>query len=136
MKKYNNIFEYPTGRKMGYIYAHVKLIDELKKILKKSGYENDFKHKFRSRLKFLMENEENCFLKSDWFEHLKGTDGLHAIRVIGVRNIRVLFIQMKLDGRQRAVLLTAFEEKNKKDYVKAIAIAENRIEEIKEETNE
>lgn len=133
MEKYNNIYEYPTGRKIGYIYAHTKLTKDLQKILQKSGYENEFGKKFLLRLDFLKAKREKCIIKSEWFECLKGSDGLFSMKIPGAKNIRILFALVKLNEMSKCVLLCGFEERRTKDYNNAILSAKKRLNEIMEE---
>lgn len=122
---------YPLDFNPNYIMAHYLQMDELKELLEKSGYKEKFIRKFRMRLKFLAERRQNCFQKKDWFENLKGnTSDVYSMKFKGEKNIRVLFTFFSEKSSDYAILLASFEEKNKKDYIKAIGIAKERLKEL------
>ncbi|MCT1796592.1 hypothetical protein HIF96_00320 [Helcococcus kunzii] len=52
------------------------------------------------------------------------------MRIKGKLNLRALFYFTKINSVDKAILLTIFPEKDKKDYLKYISIANSRIEEI------
>ncbi|TCO60240.1 hypothetical protein EV203_12224 [Caldanaerobacter subterraneus] len=115
------------------IYIHPEVENELKNILEYSGYKERFIRMYRQRLKFLENYQNKCYQKGDWFEILKGTEGLYSMKFKGAKNIRIIFKFVRYNKQNIALLLCAFEEKNDKDsYRDAIQIAQKRLEEIKE----
>lgn len=109
------------------IFYHPDFEDDLRNLIEKSGFEGKFKPLFKQRLDFLDDRMEKCTQKSDWFEKLKKTDDLFAIRFNKKnKNIRIIFTFTDRARKQIAVLLCNFEEKDKKDYTKAIDVASKR----------
>lgn len=123
---------YPEKFNSKRIRTHPDFVEELKDILERSGYKQRFIRLYRLRLKHLEKYWEQCINKRDWFEVLKGTSGLYSMRFKGgSKNIRILFRFTSFEKREIALLLCTFEEKDTKDYRKAIEIADRRYEEIK-----
>lgn len=113
------------------IFYHPEFEDDLRNLIEKSGFGGKFKPLFKQRLDFLEERMEKCTQKSDWFEKLKNTDDLFAIRFNKKnKNIRIIFTFTDSSKKQIAILLCNFEEKDKKDYTKAIELATKRRAEI------
>ena len=122
---------YPEQFNSKRIRIHPKFEEELKCILEKSGYKQRFIKLYRLRLKHLEQYWERCIDKKDWFESLKRAPGLYAMRFNnGPKNIRIVFKFTGFEIRQIALLLCTFDEKETKDYSKAIEVASNRIEQI------
>lgn len=112
------------------IMAHIEQINDLKKILENSGYTEEFKRKYRVRLKFLNDKRFQCVLKKDWFESIKNESNLYSMKIKGTLNIRVLFCFHKIGNRQLILLLCSFHEKTTKDYKPAISLAYTRLKEL------
>ena len=111
--------------------VYYKLNDELKDMIERSGYKNQFIVKYRKSLRFLEALKTRCYLgNSDLFEKLLNEDNLYSIRLFGNKNIRILFSFITIEGFNKAILLNAFEEKNKSDYEKAKLIARSRRDSI------
>ncbi len=109
------------------IFYHPEFENDLRDLIEKSGFERKFKPLFKQRLDFLEERMSKCTEKKDWFEKLKKTDDLFAIRFNKQnKNIRIIFTFTDSSGEQIAVLLCNFEEKGKKDYTKAVELAAKR----------
>lgn len=121
---------YPEKYESTYIYTCSGFNEELKDLMSKSGYEDEFKHKYRKALRFLENLKQNCVEQASLFECLKGADGLHSIKLKGRKNIRILFSFEILEGRKAAILYCCFEEKKTGDYRDAISIAQSRRKEI------
>lgn len=123
---------YPEKFNCNRIRTHPKFEEELKNVIEKSGYKQRFIKTFRLRLKHLEQYWEICINKKDWFESLKRAPGLYSMRFNnGPKNIRIIFKFAGFKKRKIALLLCSFEEKEPKDYTKAIEIANERIEQIK-----
>lgn len=123
---------YPEKFNSQRIKRHIKFDEELKEILERSGFKQDFVRLFRSRLKHLEQYWEKCVDKTDWFESLKQAPGLYSMKFKNVpKNIRIIFTFTDYKKRNISLLVCTFEEKKKKDYSKAIKIANERIEQIK-----
>lgn len=123
---------YPEQFSSKRIRTHSKFEEELKSILEKSGYKQRFIKLYRLRLKHLEQYWEKCVEKKDWFESLKRAPGLYCMRFNnGSKNIRIIFKFIGFEKREIALLLCTFEEKETKDYTKAIEFANDRIEQIK-----
>lgn len=123
---------YPEQFNSKRIRTHLKFEEELKDILEKSGIKQRFIKMFRLRLKHLDQYWEMCVNKKDWFETLRRAPGLYSMRFNnGPKNVRIIFKFTGFEKRQIALLLCSFEEKETKDYTKAIEIANERIEQIK-----
>lgn len=121
---------YPERYESTYIYTCSGFNEELKDLISKSGYEDEFKHKYHKGLRFLENLKQNCVEQASLFECLKETDGLHSMKLKGRKNIRILFSFEVLEGRKAAVLYYCFEEKKTSDYRDAISIAQDRRKEI------
>ncbi len=135
IKKVENIL-YPEIFQTEYIYAYNKFNKELKEIIEYSGYKKEFIRKYRKCLKFLEALRENC-IKQKSFEKLSDCENIYSMRLIGEKNIRILFTFIKKGERKFTVLLYAFQEKDDKknskySYNYAIGIAQTRIKEILE----
>ena len=128
---------YPEKVDNDKILKHPEFEEELKSVLEESGYKSKFISLFRQRLKHLDERWKNCILKKDWFEILKGTNDIYSMKFKGQKNIRILFKFTGYEGREIALLLCTFEEKNSKNkskdsYNKAIEVANKRLKEIED----
>lgn len=131
-KIFNNII-YPFGTKYPteYIKVYHTLNDELKEIIETSGYKKTFLSKYQKSLKFLEGLKTRCCLgNSDLFEKLLDEDNLYSIRLLGEKNIRILFFFITTNGDSKAILLNVFGEKNKTDYENGKRIARIRKKEI------
>jgi len=119
--------KYPTN----YIKVYHALNKELENMIESSGYKKAFQSKYRKSLRFLEGLKTRCCLgNSDLFEKLLDEDNLYSIRLFGEKNIRILFSFISIKGNSKAVLLNAFEEKNKSDYESGKRIARIRRNEI------
>lgn len=118
--------KYPTG----YIKVYYKLNNELENMIENSGYKKTFLSKYQKSLRFLERLKTRCFEKKDLFEKLLDEDNLYSIRLFGEKNIRILFSFISIKGNSKAILLNAFEEKNKSDYESGKRIARIRRDEI------
>ena len=138
MGKKGNVL-YPLKFNSKYIVTHPDYESGLKDILERSGRESDFRNKYKNRLRFLEERKKNCVLRSKWFENLKQADQISAmIFDKSEKNIRILFSFIEYEERQYAILLYAFEEKDrmsksKTSYNTGIPIAEKRLKEVMED---
>lgn len=127
---------YPEAFHNNRIRVHWKFEDDLKLILEHSGHKADFRGKYLQRLKLLSELGMKCTLKKDWFEILKGTNGLYSMKFNRTqKNIRILFAFIEVQGVEYVVLLYPFEEKGNKQggkhsYNTAIPLAQKRLKEI------
>lgn len=117
---------YPDEYETTYIYTYPDFNEELADIMGKSGYVKEFKIKYRKSLRFLENLKRNCVMQSNLFECLKEVEGLHAIRLKGKKNIRILFSFEMVKGREVAILYCCFQEKSTKDYQDPIRIAVER----------
>ncbi|ABR49273.1 hypothetical protein Amet_3134 [Alkaliphilus metalliredigens QYMF] len=128
--KISNII-YPELFKTKYIYVYNTLNEELRELIEESGYKKDFIKKYRRSLRMLEDLRENC-TKHKTFEKLTDAKDIFSMRLIGQKNIRILFTFVQLNNRDIAVLLYAFQEKDNKNnsktsYNNAIGIVEERI---------
>lgn len=112
------------------IKAYNGLNDELKELVEISGYKSIFSKKYNKALRFLENLKTHCTEQEKLFELLIGEEGLYSMRLKGEKNIRVLFCFSQINNIQVAILLNCFEEKSKKDYAKAIKIANVRRKEL------
>lgn len=131
---------YPEKFEGSYVNAHEEFNDELKKIIGKSGEQKIFLKRHRNSLKILEKYRTNCTLHNN-FEELKKTNALFSMRLKGRMNIRILFAFFTVRGKEKAILLYSFQEKNdkkqsKNSYSTAIPIANKRRIEIKSLLNE
>ena len=123
---------YPEIYKTEYILTFPGLNDELKNLLEESGYKDEFTRKYRKSLKFLDNLKRNC-TQQRLFERLTNTTyELYSIRLIGEKNIRILFTFISINNKEHSILLYGFQEKNTKSkskdsYASSIKIAEDRI---------
>lgn len=119
--------KYPTE----YIKVHYRLNNELEDMLERSGYKQNFLKKYQKSLRFLEGLKTRCYIgNSKLFEKLLEEDDLYSIRLFGEKNIRILFIFVTINAENKAILLNAFEEKNKSDYKIGIKVANSRKDEI------
>lgn len=126
----NIYYPFDSIQKTDYIKVHLNFDDELKQLLERSGYKNDFIKKFRFALKYLEKLKSQCVHNSNLFEKLRNEDGLYSMRLFGQKNIRILFVFLNINGRDKAILLCAFEEKEPSDYRKPTKQAHQRRNEI------
>jgi hypothetical protein len=127
---------YPDFFNSDYIIAYSEVNEELKELIGLSGYKEEFTRKFRRTLIMLENLKRNC-IKQKSFERLIKNGDIYSIRLIGKKNIRILFMFTYDCGREVVVLLYAFEEKDNKSkskysYNSAIEIAKDRINKILE----
>lgn len=119
-----------------YIKTHYDYEGDLKNILERSGFRDDFSGKYKQRLKYLEEKKERCTQRKAWFEKLRRVNNLYSMKFDkSQKNIRILFAFVDFDKRKYVVLLHAFEEKDNKkqskySYDKAIPIAIKRFKEV------
>ena len=127
---------YPFNFNNEYLKAHNNLEEDLKDILERSGFIEDFSGKYMQRLTYLEKAKEDCYKRRDWFEKLKVVKNLYSIKFNkSQKNIRILFSFVEFRGRKYAILLHAFEEKDNKNmskysYDKATPVALKRLEEV------
>ncbi len=129
---FDNII-YPFGSKYPteYIKVYYALNDELEDMIERSGYKKTFLSKYRKSLRFLEGLKTRCYIgNSTLFEKLLEEDNLYSIRLFGEKNIRILFSFITIDGKNKAILLNVFEEKNKSDYESGKRVANIRKNEI------
>lgn len=134
----NNII-YPEFYKTKYIFTYSSFNKELKEIIEQSGFKNEFTRKYRKALRFLDGLKRNCTNQKS-FERLSSETEIYSIRLIGEKNIRILFTFMKFSNEEIAVLVYSFQEKDDKNnsktsYSANIKIAEKRIEELVAKTH-
>ena len=112
-------------------YANVCIHRECKKELELLVQKENiaaFIGAYQDRISFLSQNIGRETFHRQWFEILKGTKGLRAIRFLSIQNIRILY---HVDGKN-AYLLVAFEERQghkKGEYARYIHPAYLRCEE-------
>lgn len=99
-------------------------------MIENSGYEKPFLNKYQKSLRFLELLKTRCFEKKDLFEKLLEENNLYSIRLFGEKNIRILFSFISINGDGKAILLSAFEEKNKSDYESGKKVARKRRDEV------
>jgi hypothetical protein len=126
---------YPELFNSNYIFAYKDFNDELKEIIEKSGYKKEFTRKYRRCLLFLNNLRENCTFQNS-FEKLVECEDLYSMRLVGQKNIRIIFVFMEISDKQYSILLYTFQEKDSKrgssdSYKTAIKIANRRINELK-----
>jgi len=127
---------YPEAFNSKHVKTHWDFENDLKSILERSGCEADFCGKYKQRLRWLDERQEQCTLKKDWFEKLKHAGGLFSMKFNKAqKNIRIVFAFANYKGVKYALLLFAFEEKDNKNksqysYDAAIPTAQNRLKEV------
>lgn len=108
------------------IYTHPQFNDELRTLIEKSGYENEFKKKYNKGLRFLENLKTTCIMQPSLFEQLVETDGIYSMILKGKKNIRILFDFQVVNGKQIAILYNCFQEKRTKDYSLEIKLAQQR----------
>lgn len=129
---------YPEEFHGRHIRTHLDFESDLTYILERSGRKADFGGKYKQRLRFLDERHKNCIQRSDWFEKLKHANNLYAMKFNrNEKNIRILFSFISCEEIQYAVLLYAFDEKDRKNqsrfsYGSSIPIAQERLKEVLE----
>ncbi len=122
---------YPTEFNDNYILAYYTFNSDLKNIIEKSEYKIDFTKKYFKSLKFLVNLKRNCTGQSLLFEKLmKVQIDLYSIKLHGVKNIRILFIFKVINDKEYAILLNAFQEKDRSDYTNGILVAYDRAKRI------
>jgi len=127
----NVIYPFGTEYTTDYIKVYHTLNDELKSMIENSGYKKTFLVKYRKSLKFLEGLKTRCCIgNKNLFEKLLDEDNLYSIMLFGEKNIRILFSFFTINGNSKAILLNAFEEKNKFDYEDGKRIARIRSDEI------
>ncbi len=134
LDKISNII-YPEFFDTKYIYVYRPLNEELKVLIEESGYKIEFIRKYRKSLKMLDDLREKCTYQKT-FEKLTNAKGLYSIRLMGQKNIRILFAFEQLNNCDVAILLCAFQEKDDKNNTKtsynhAIKMAEDRRSNLK-----
>lgn len=121
---------YPMVYESSKIMMHKKCSDELKKLIDKSGKKTRFAAQFKIRLDFLARHGANAVQHDEWFEDLKHTNGIYAIRFVSIDNIRILYVI----HNSAAFLLHAFKETSKgndgKSYSHGIEIAYTRLNDL------
>lgn len=127
-----NIIVYPELYNSEYILVYDTFNLELSKLLEKSGNIEDFSSKYNKCLRFLENLQHKCVESSNNFEELKNTNSLYSMKIKNKQNIRILFFFDSIKSKEKVILLNCFMEKSKKDYIKNIAIAQIRRDEILE----
>lgn len=117
---------YPEKYLTEYILTYSSFNSELKDLIEKSGYVEQFKIKYYKGLRFLEVLGRNCVMQSKLFEKLVGADGIYSMRLKGQKNIRVLFSFQIVRGEEKVILYNAFQEKRTKDYSFEISKAKLR----------
>lgn len=117
---------YPDEYATKYIFTYPTFNDELKALMEKSGYVDDFKTKYYKSLRFLENLKRNCIHHEKLFELLKNAEGIYSIKLHGKKNIRILFDFHNVDNEEIVILYNCFEERRKKDYAAGIEIAQER----------
>ncbi len=111
------------------IVLHEELINDLSKLISKSGQAEKFLTKFYQRCLILSELGKNAVSNNN-FEKLKHLDfEMFSLHIKTEKNIRILY---SFDGDTIVMLLCAFHErsgKKKTDYTNYIPIAKQRIKE-------
>ncbi|MBO4484431.1 MAG: hypothetical protein J5738_03490 [Lachnospiraceae bacterium] len=88
------------------VHIHKECKQELELLVQKENIPAFIKA-YQDRIAYLSQNIGKETFHRQWFEILKGTKGLRAIRFLRIQNIRILYI---VDGNN-AYLLLAFEER-------------------------
>ncbi len=117
---------YPDEYETTYIYTYPSFNEELADIMEKSGYVKEFKTKYRRSLRFLENLKRSCVMQSNLFECLNEAEGLHAIKLKGKKNIRILFSFEVVNDREVVILYCCFQEKSTKDYRDPKRVAKER----------
>lgn len=113
------------------IMVHACCEAELAELLTASGSLQKSRAALKARLDYLAINRERAVQHRQWFEKLKHSESMYALRIVNVQNIRVLYA---FSGR-RIYLLCAFAETEKgkrASYQRYIPVAEQRLKEILE----
>lgn len=128
---------YPEEFKSAYIREYPSYENDLRELLERSGYKDEFCGKYKQRLMFLEEWNERCIQRRNWFERLKHVGKeLYSMKFKTQKNIRILFVFKECKGVGYVILLYPFEEKNDKkmkgkdSYGAAIQIALKRLREV------
>ncbi len=129
---------YPEGIVCPYVIQYQGYEDELYKLIKGSGIEQAFTGIYTNRLLLLNKyNREAMSIQPVNFEKMKhDSDGLFSLhaKVRGEKNIRVIFCFISIKDDIYAVLLSAFDEKekdkSKKSYKYAKIVAKKRYKEL------
>ena len=125
------IYPFVSKSTTEYIKCYNTLNDELEDMIENSGYKNTFLKKYQKSLRFLEGLKTRCCQgNSELFEKLLDEDNLYSIRLFGEKNIRILFSFININEISKAILLNAFEEKNKSDYENGKRIARVRKNEV------
>ena len=127
MSKFNTI-SYPEQFQVNNILVHEKLERELQDFFDTSGQKDDFARLYRTNLKILSDLKNKCVTVRAKFEKLKNAKDIYSMKFKLKQNIRILFM-FHQDGT--ILLLTAFYERESKDYSKAIDIAYERLKQYK-----
>lgn len=127
-KRISDIMREVSGRYK--FVLHTDLINDLSKIISKSGQEEKFLTALLNRCLTLSQLEKSDVLASKNFEQLKYLDiELYSMHIKIGKNIRILY---SFKGDTVIMLLCAFHErsgKRKTDYTNYIPIAKQRINE-------
>lgn len=113
------------------IMAHVCCEAELAELLTASGSLQKSRAALKARLDYLAINREQAVQHRQWFEKLKHSESMYALRIVNVQNLRILYA---FSG-QRIYLLCAFAETERgkrASYQRYIPVAEQRLKEILE----
>ena len=127
---------YPEVFNMKCIKTHWDFEKDLRNILERSGHKADFWGKYKQRLQFLDNRQEECILKHDWFEKLIQAEGIYSMKFNkSQKNIRILFTFIEYNKLKYALLLYAFEEKDSNkmsrySYTTRIPLAQKRLKEV------
>lgn len=117
---------YPEQYESTYVFTYPTFNNELKKLLERSGYLNEFKSKYLKGLRFLENLKKKCILNASLFEELLDSDGIYSMRIKGEKNIRILFGFEEVEGKDIVILYNSFQEKRTKDYSENIKLAQSR----------
>lgn len=130
MKRFENIV-YPQAFNVPGIMIHSDCCDELRSMLEKSGKKAQFAAAFGQRLRFLLEHREKAIQHREWFEKMKYTEDLFAMRFMRIDNIRIPYIIMS----NGIYLLHAFKETSRGNdphsYKHSVQVARTRMKDIK-----
>lgn len=123
---------YPEKFQTEFVFVYHEFEGELKDIIEKSGYKQEFIRKYRISLKMLDNLRLNCIFHKSRFEKLKNHTDLYSLKLHGNKNIRILFTFLDNGSKTIAVLLYPFQEKDDNNngitsYNNAIEIAKARL---------
>lgn len=123
MSELLHLGEYPN------IYIDKRCQKELASVMLGYGHRNKFDIWLDQQLRCLNDDGADCLtLYPKRFEPLKDGDCLYSMRHKRQRkNIRIIYT---IQRGKIHILLTAFDEKNRSDYVNAITRAESRRKEL------